>query len=384
MDLDRDLFRQLVLTLLDFQRRPGRYAVLNRNPRLLFDNLYTILLLASGKEVLLLKEMRPGPKREVRARRAARYFVRTVLLRPGASPELLLGLPETFDARTVREHYRLMMRMTHPDMHAASAATPPSWPADAAQRINLAHQVLSSAARGHTPDREAAGALNVNRPRMIGTGLGAPPAPLDLPDAGPWSRWRAWQQQWQASPPLVRATTIGAAAAVGLTGLVVWAPFDNAASLQVRPSALADRPSLKVAQKMSIQEAVVSTAQPPSGSSIANEETLVLMTNLITGLHSGRGQHLMEWVDPSYRTAPHNQDFVERIDQLTGGRPVRRVQTLSMTATPIGEALQVTAVVEVELEDAELTSVRRSLRINAHFERSNQHAALVRVSAIPR
>ncbi len=384
MALDGDLFRRLVLTLLDFQRRPGRYAVLNRSPRLLFDNLHTVLLLAAGKELPLLTAMKPGPKREARARAAARYFVRTVLLRPGASPEMLLGLPKRFDARTVREHYRLMMRMAHPDMHAAKNGGGKSpWPADAAQRINLAHQTLSNGSSGANAAR-IPGVAQDSSPRKLASDIATSTAPVDLDALSSKFRWLEWRQQWRSSPPLMRAVVMGAAATVSLTGLAVWTPNDNAASLQIRPSTLSDRPSLKMTQAMLIDQGGTSTPQQAHGRAPSSEETLVLMTNLIAGLYGGRGQPLLEWVDPTHRADSHNQAFIERIDQVTGGRQVRKVQALSMSAVPQGIAMQVTALVAVDLEDEELESVRRNLRINALFELRNNHATLVRVSAIPR
>ena len=75
--------------------------------------------------------------------RAARFFVRTVMLRPGSDPFTLLGLPPDFEPTQLREHYRLMIRLTHPDF----CATGEGWPADAATRVNLAHDLLSSPAK---------------------------------------------------------------------------------------------------------------------------------------------------------------------------------------------------------------------------------------------
>ena len=63
------------------------------------------------------------------------------MLRPGVDFYTLLGVRPDFDAEVLREHYRLMIRMTHPDFVASGE----SWPADAAARINQAHDVLASA-----------------------------------------------------------------------------------------------------------------------------------------------------------------------------------------------------------------------------------------------
>ncbi len=132
-------WRGLVLALLDFERAPGRYPVALREPRPLFEQIGHVMLLAAGRPVPGL----PAPPKhsEPELRRAARYFVRTVMLRPGADFFTLLGLTPGFEPAQLREHYRLMIRLTHPDY---GATTGERWPADAAVRVNQAKDLLSS------------------------------------------------------------------------------------------------------------------------------------------------------------------------------------------------------------------------------------------------
>ena len=137
--------------LLDFERSPGRYRVVLREPRPLFEHIGSVMLLAAA---------RPVPGLPVAAAsapelcRAARFFVRTVMLRPGSDAFTLLGLSPGFEPAQLREHYRLMIRLTHPDFDAAGEG----WPADAATRVNLAHDLLSS------PEKRAAHAAARHRP----------------------------------------------------------------------------------------------------------------------------------------------------------------------------------------------------------------------------
>lgn len=126
--------------LLDFERTPGRFAVVMREPRVVFEHPLPVLQLAAGRSVPALQSLGEVP---AELRRAARFFVRTVMLRPGADHYSLLGLTPDTDADTLREHYRLMIRLTHPDF--ASPDDP--WPADAASRINIANDVLGSPVR---------------------------------------------------------------------------------------------------------------------------------------------------------------------------------------------------------------------------------------------
>lgn len=129
--------------LMAFERSPGLYRVVLREPRPLFEHIGSVMLLASGRPVASLPEATANAHE---LRRAARFFVRTVMLRPGSDPFTLLGLCPDFDPVQLREHYRLMIRLTHPD-HCATAE---GWPADAATRVNLAHDLLSS------PEKRAA------------------------------------------------------------------------------------------------------------------------------------------------------------------------------------------------------------------------------------
>lgn len=136
---------RLLPALLDFERSPGRYPVALREPRPLFEHIGSVMLLAAGRPVAGLPAVPViGPE----LRRAARFFVRTVMLRPGSDPLTLLGLNPGFGPLQLREHYRLMIRLTHPDFKTAGEA----WPADAATRINRANDLLS--APGRTVKRE--------------------------------------------------------------------------------------------------------------------------------------------------------------------------------------------------------------------------------------
>ena len=118
--------------LRDYQRYPGKYAVARKEPAILFDSMRAVLQIAAGKS---------KGAGEADLQPAACFFVRTALMHPGADHYTQLGLPRNADAATVKEHYRLLMRLVHPDFSATSRST---WPGDAATRINLAYEVLAS------------------------------------------------------------------------------------------------------------------------------------------------------------------------------------------------------------------------------------------------
>lgn len=137
---------RLLPALLDFERSPGRFPVALREPRALFDHIDSVMLIAAGRPV---QGWTAAAGNRVELHRAARFFVRTVMLRPGSDPLTLLGLKAGFEPAQLRDHYRLMIRLTHPDFEVAGDR----WPADAATRVNLAHDLLS---QGQLPDPAAA------------------------------------------------------------------------------------------------------------------------------------------------------------------------------------------------------------------------------------
>ena len=116
---------------------PGRYPLALRAPRLLFDHGTEVLTLASGR---VLEGLPGDAVLQARLRQAARFFVRTAMLRPGVDHYTLMGLTPAFELATLRAHYRMLMRLTHPDFVDDERA----WPPDAATRINQANDVLSS------------------------------------------------------------------------------------------------------------------------------------------------------------------------------------------------------------------------------------------------
>lgn len=230
--------------LLDFQDRPGRHAVALREPRVLFERITEVLALASGRSV----EGLPADPQAVDALRdAARFFVRTALLRPGADHFSLLGLSPGFDPATLREHYRMLIRMTHPDFASAAGV---AWPADAATRINLANDVLSS------DERREAYAQSLQRPRTAG---GPAPAP---------ARWA--KDPWHAEPSGKRWPAVAAGVGVvALLGFWLWpsqTPQERLARLaaEAQEQELAAQQAAKEAQ--AAQVAAAAAAPTPAAS----------------------------------------------------------------------------------------------------------------------
>lgn len=125
----------VLATLREFADAPGRYAVRLREPALLFQSARDVLLIAAQR----YEGIPAGVLAD--AAQVACLFIKAAFLREGADHYTLLGLDAKADDAAIKQHYRLMMRLIHPDFAAASSV---AWPSDAATRANLAYNVLSS------------------------------------------------------------------------------------------------------------------------------------------------------------------------------------------------------------------------------------------------
>lgn len=130
--------------LLDYYEAPGKHRLPLRQPAILFSSVPAVLQLAAARSDA-------GGPREARLREAARFFIRAAMLYPGADHYALFGLESRREPVELKERYRLVMRLIHPDFAAAG-----EWPADAAFRVNRAYEVLSSPVQRRAYDEQLA------------------------------------------------------------------------------------------------------------------------------------------------------------------------------------------------------------------------------------
>src|SRR5688572_7029134 len=123
--------------LLDYYSAPGKYQLTLRQPAVLFASVREILQIAAGRGGSADLPKAEGDK----LADAANFFLRAALLYPGADHYAVLGLPPRTAPVELKERYRLLMRLIHPDFTPTDSA---AWPADAAVRVNRANEVLSS------------------------------------------------------------------------------------------------------------------------------------------------------------------------------------------------------------------------------------------------
>ena len=233
----------LVPALLDFERMPGRYRLALREPSLLFEQTLAVMQLAAGRRV---KGMAPlGEGREAQAahtaaQKAARFFVRMVLLRAGADHYTLLGLKPSFEPEVLRDHYRLMIRLTHPDFSTLGT----EWPADAAARINIAHDVLGSVVQRAQYDaglKTAVSAAPQGKPTAAMAP--APASPLATPRPAQTAPKRSFEDRQRTTRRRrkIAIATSGALACAVLLWLAT--PSGNSGSLMAQRAQPAAKPS---------------------------------------------------------------------------------------------------------------------------------------------
>ncbi|HEY0823674.1 MAG TPA: DnaJ domain-containing protein, partial [Ramlibacter sp.] len=143
--------------LLDYYSAPGKYQLTLRQPATLFASIREILQVAAGRGT-------PAGADAAHLRDAAMFFIRAALLYPGADHYAVMGYPAGADPSDLKERYRLLMRLTHPDFAEAGAA---AWPPDAAVRVNRANEVLSSPVLRREYEEQLA-ALRQQRPAVSG------------------------------------------------------------------------------------------------------------------------------------------------------------------------------------------------------------------------
>ena len=152
----------LVQLALDYYRTPLRYDHLSdmdtplpRGFETLLDEMGHALAGPQIDETARLLSVAP---RELS--RAARFFIRHVLLDPAGDCYRWLGVSRSASPETIRRHYLMLMRMFHPDRVGDGDGAELAY----ASRINSAYRVLRDPAARREYDRGQPSALRQQRP----------------------------------------------------------------------------------------------------------------------------------------------------------------------------------------------------------------------------
>jgi hypothetical protein len=145
--------------LREFLREPTRHRPAWIHGERPLPDGQVVLKLALGRFAALAIDDGPAGERETLVQ-AARAFVRDVCLWERSSHYQVLCLGPDATDEAIRENYRLLMALLHPDRQDPDRDR--EWPSGSAQRVNEAHDALSDADRREEYDR----AMPRLRPRV--------------------------------------------------------------------------------------------------------------------------------------------------------------------------------------------------------------------------
>ena len=132
---------ELIADLLQrYYRNPMRYRAQTPRDALALGHLDVVLRLALGLPVEFSDPVLRKPATVAEIKHAADFYIRQKFFREGATHYDILGLAPDASADAVRENFRLVMQLIHPDRHGVD--TP--WPESFAARANRAYAVLKS------------------------------------------------------------------------------------------------------------------------------------------------------------------------------------------------------------------------------------------------
>ncbi|WP_313071904.1 hypothetical protein [Melaminivora sp.] len=239
---------ELAQLLLDFGRAPGRYAVRRGEPQALHAQIDTLAQWALARLPQELADALDAPQRAELVQ-AAVLFLQRCCFAPDSTHYQVLGFtPEMFAPALLRQRYRALIRLTHPDMGVAGL------PANAAGMVNRAHEVLGSAPLREQYDEQlarqasaaaaaaqasaAAAAAQTQRAGPAPGPAGAPPWPAagvrrPVPLArvaaprGLGERWASLAAQY---PGLVKVALLFGTVALVAAALMAWMASESSAS----------------------------------------------------------------------------------------------------------------------------------------------------------
>src|SRR4051812_11486572 len=135
---DRTVADLIVDLVRRFHANPARFRAQALSANEMFGNLDIVLRLALRRPVGPSMAALRGSAAAADLEREAIYYIRQCFFRDVATHYEVLGLPKDASADEVRENFRLMMQLIHPDRHLTEDQWPDSFPT----RANLAYTVL--------------------------------------------------------------------------------------------------------------------------------------------------------------------------------------------------------------------------------------------------
>jgi hypothetical protein len=348
------------------------------------------------------------------------------------------------DGTELKDRYRLLMRLIHPDLsHPGSAL----WPADAAVRVNLAHEVLSSAVQRREYDAllaaasEMPSASKVEHRRTIpplrvaGTGMSrsglknlvivcslaggflvliglfmgggdsvhlvqrnkqtvapvvAPvqkPVLPTIPSTAPTApatdaqKVLAQQQPRPLAPKLVTPEAPTAPVVVPAPSIPSPPP---APAVQTPPAAVAIAVAAPVPPQPA-RPAPVTLATPPPAPvpAVSLAEAQPLLSMLLQHLESGQGERLINMLDRAARSNPSAQALSRHYDGLVDGMKPVRLSHVEFKAEPADGRLVVTGKIRLQVGEQTIGSLGKLMLLRAEFASRDGAVVMTGLSGIP-
>lgn len=135
--------------ILRYWRDPSRYGSEARRPDAPPLDFDVVLRLAQGREVAFGSTSIEGASREALTHAAGGYL-RNVCFRADATPYQTFGLAPDASPEAIKERFRQVMLLVHPDRHGAEA----SWPPEFAAHANRAYALLRDPRSREKYDRD--------------------------------------------------------------------------------------------------------------------------------------------------------------------------------------------------------------------------------------
>jgi len=137
--------------LLWYFQEPGRYRAEGRRRDAPLLDSEVVLKLALGRRVEFFLATLNDAQTVATLRDAAALYVRFLFFRPDATPYQILGLAPGTSPQAIKESFRLLMQLVHPDRQDARVV----WPDSFAAQANRAYGVLRNQDARANFDREA-------------------------------------------------------------------------------------------------------------------------------------------------------------------------------------------------------------------------------------
>jgi curved DNA-binding protein CbpA len=171
--------------LLWYFREPSRYHAEGRRRSAPQLDSEVVLKLALGRRIAFAKAALNAPGLTRALQDAAAAYVRHLYFRPDATPYQTLGLAAGATPQEIKESFRLLMHLVHPDRQDAVAL----WPDAFAAQANRAYAVLRNQDARARLDREAEKRAAVARAvHRAAAESAASMLPVVVPRARRWGR----------------------------------------------------------------------------------------------------------------------------------------------------------------------------------------------------